>query len=190
MSKKYKIGYTTGVFDQLHKGHIRIIERAKEQCDYLIVGVSTDELVIQQKNKIPIDPFEDRCEMVAALKWVDEVVPQLDKNKFAAWEKYHFDAMFVGDDWKGSEIFKKAEEQLKEVGVDVVYFERTKGISSTQKRQRIQRIFLQDIKSNPSLRAAVEQTLSECELEKDGVLETQPFFSKKKSDDKDERDER
>ena len=89
------IGYTTGVYDMFHIGHLNILRRAKEQCDYLIVGVSTDELVEHDKHKTPIIPFEERCAIVEAIKYVDQVVPQSDKNKFGAWEKYHFNKMFV-----------------------------------------------------------------------------------------------
>lgn len=84
------IGYTTGVYDMFHIGHLNILRRAKEQCDYLVVGVSTDELVQKDKNKTPIIPFAERCAIVEAIKYVDKVVPQFDKNKMAAWEKYHF----------------------------------------------------------------------------------------------------
>ena len=135
--KKYKVGYTTGVYDMFHIGHLNLLKRAKEQCDYLIVGVSTDELVQISKNKLPIIPFEDRCEIVNAVKYVDRVVPQTDKDKFAAYTKYHFDAMFVGDDWKGSEIFEEAEKKLKQYNVDVVYFPYTKKISSSKLREII-----------------------------------------------------
>ena len=125
------IGYTTGVYDMFHIGHLNILRRAKEQCDYLIVGVSTDELVQHDKNKTPIIKFEDRVKIVEAIKSVDEVVPQVDKNKFAAWEKYKFDKMFVGDDWKGTETWKRFEEQFSPVGVEIVYLPHTDGISST-----------------------------------------------------------
>ena len=131
MNKKV-IGYTTGVYDMFHIGHLNVIRRAKEQCDYLIVGVSTDELVQHEKNKTPVIPFQERKDIVAAIKYVDEVVPQLDKNKFAAWEKYHFNKMFVGSDWKGTEAWNKFEEQFKPLGVEIVYLPHTDGISSTQ----------------------------------------------------------
>jgi glycerol-3-phosphate cytidylyltransferase len=133
--KKYKIGYTTGVYDMFHIGHLNILRRAKEQCDYLIVGVSTDELVESTKNKKAIIPYEERAEIVEAIKYVDKVVPQEDKDKYAAWEKYHFNVMFVGDDWKGNALFQKAEEKLKQVCVDVVYFPYTKHISSTHLKE-------------------------------------------------------
>ncbi|MDA3820286.1 MAG: adenylyltransferase/cytidyltransferase family protein [Candidatus Delongbacteria bacterium] len=129
--KKYKIGYTTGVFDLFHIGHLNIIKKAKEQCEHLIVGVSTDELVKSYKNKIPVIPYEERVEIVRSCRYVDEVVPQINRDKFAAFEKYGFDAMFVGDDWKGKPLFKEVEKKLKENGSDVVYFPYTKNTSST-----------------------------------------------------------
>ena len=135
--KKYKIGYTTGVYDMFHIGHLNILRKAKEQCEYLIVGVSTDELVQKSKNKTPIIPFEERKAIVEAIKYVDEVVPQENKDKLAAYEKYKFDAMFVGDDWKGSELFTKCEEELNKKGSCVVYFPYTQGISSTKLREKI-----------------------------------------------------
>lgn len=135
--KKYKIGYTTGVYDMFHVGHLNLIRRAKEQCDYLIVGVSTDELVQKTKNKTPVIPYEDRCAIIAALKYVDQVVPQENKDKIAAYHKYKFDAMFVGDDWKGSELFSKCEAELKKYGTDVVYFPYTQKVSSTKLRQEL-----------------------------------------------------
>lgn len=135
--KKYKIGYTTGVFDMFHIGHLNILRKAKEQCEYLIVGVSTDDLVEKSKNKKPIIPFEERIAIVEAIKYVDKVVPQTNKNKMEAYEKYKFDVMFVGDDWKGSELFTKCEKELNEKGSCVVYFPYTKGISSTQLREKI-----------------------------------------------------
>lgn len=131
MGKKYKIGYTTGVFDMFHIGHLNILRRAKEQCDYLIVGVSTDELVRDYKNKTPIVPFEERKAIVDAIKYVDEVVPQTSMDKFEAWKKLHFNAIFHGDDWKGSTLYKEIEEKLSSVGVDMVFLPHTDGTSST-----------------------------------------------------------
>lgn len=128
--KKYKIGYTTGVFDLFHIGHLNILENAKKNCEYLIVGVTVDELV-KYKNKKAVIPFEERYRIVEAIKYVDKVVPQNDMDKTKAWEKYHFDVIFVGDDWKGTETWNKIERDMKERGVDVVYFPYTKGTSST-----------------------------------------------------------
>lgn len=131
------IGYTTGVYDMFHIGHLNILKRAKEQCDYLIVGVSTDELVQHDKHKTPIIPFSERCAIVEAIKYVDKVVPQLDKNKFGAWEKYHFNKMFVGSDWKGTPQWARFEEEFAPVGVEIVYLDHTDGISSTILRDRL-----------------------------------------------------
>ena len=128
---KYKIGYTTGVFDMFHIGHLNILKRAKEQCDYLIVGVSTDEVVESYKNKKPIIPFEERIAIVGELKCVDEAVPQTSMNKMEAWDKYHFNALFHGSDWQGSDMFNKIADEFATVGVDVVFLPHTEGVSST-----------------------------------------------------------
>lgn len=127
---KYKRGYTTGVFDLFHVGHLNILRRAKEMCDYLIVGVSSDELV-QYKHKYPVIPFTERIQIVSSIRYVDEAVMQDNMDKMAAWEKYHFDVMFVGDDWENTDKWNKLEEDFRNVGVDIVYFPYTKGTSST-----------------------------------------------------------
>lgn len=137
MMKKYKIGYTTGVYDLFHIGHLNILKRAKEQCDYLVVGVSTDKLVSLYKNKKPIIPFADRCTIVEAIKYVDKVIPQTDRDKAKALDLVKYDALFVGDDWKGSTIFNKLEKDLNTQGVDVVYLNHTDGISSTILAEKI-----------------------------------------------------
>ena len=107
-----------------------MLRKAKAQCDYLIVGVSTDDLV-EYKGKRSVIPFEERKEIVGAIKYVDEVVSQENMDKLGAWHKYHFNVMFVGDDWKGTDKWNKIEAELKEVGAEVVYFPYTKGTSST-----------------------------------------------------------
>lgn len=135
-----RIGYTTGVFDMFHIGHLNILKRAKEQCDYLIVGVSTDELVQNYKNKTPIIPFEERKAIVEAIKYVDRVVPQKNRDKYSAYEEYKFNVMFVGDDWKGKPLFEEVEKKFKEVGVEVVYFPYTKGTSSTILKEKLEKI--------------------------------------------------
>lgn len=135
------IGYTTGVFDMFHVGHLNILERAKAQCDYLIVGVSTDELVQRDKNKMPIIPFNDRCRIVRAIKFVDEVVPQIDKDKLAAYHRLpvKFNKMFVGSDWQGTPAWKNFEKQFEPLGVEIVYLSHTDGISSTILRDKLNR---------------------------------------------------
>lgn len=130
MYEPLTIGYTTGVYDLFHVGHLNLLRKAKEQCDYLIVGVSTDELV-SYKHKQAVIPFEERKEIVGAIQYVDEVVTQENMNKMEAWEKYHFNVMFVGDDWKGTDKWNKIEADLNAVGAKVVYFPYTKGTSST-----------------------------------------------------------
>lgn len=134
---KYKIGYTTGVFDLFHIGHLNILRRAKEQCEYLIVGVSTDELVMEYKNKRPVIPHHERIAIVESIKYVDKVVHQIDRDKLAAWEKINFDVMFVGDDWRGNPFFIDVEKKLQQVGVNIVYLPYTPGVSSTMVKQKI-----------------------------------------------------
>lgn len=129
--KGYKIGYTTGVFDLFHIGHLNVLKRAKEQCEYLIVGVSTDEVVQGYKHKTPVIPFKERIEIVESIKYVDKVVPQTSMDKFAAWEKLKFDVIFHGDDWKGSKMYEDIERKFNNIGVDMVFFPYTKGTSST-----------------------------------------------------------
>ena len=135
--KKYKIGYTTGVFDLFHIGHLNILKRAKAQCEYLIVGVSTDELVESYKHKTPVIPFEERTAIVEAIKYVDKVVVQESMDKFSAWEKLRFNVVFHGDDWKNSNMYDRYIDQFKKVGVDVVFLPHPDGVSSTQIAQRL-----------------------------------------------------
>ena len=130
MEKKI-IGYTTGVFDMFHIGHLNILKKAKERCDYLIVGVSTDEVVESYKHRAPIIPFEERIAIIRELRCVDQAVPQVSMDKMEAWKKYHFDALFHGSDWKGSDMYNNMIEQFSKVGVDVVFLPHTEGVSST-----------------------------------------------------------
>ena len=138
--KKYKIGYTTGVFDMFHIGHLNILKRAKEQCDVLIVGVSTDELVETYKHKTPIVPFNERIEIVKAIKYVDQVIPQTSMDKLTAWEEIHYDALFHGSDWKGSNMYEEIELKLKNVGADMVFLPHTEGTSSTMLSEKLGKI--------------------------------------------------
>jgi len=138
MQKKYKVGYTTGVFDLFHIGHLNILKRSKELCDFLIVGVSTDECVQSYKHRLPIIPFEERIAIVEAIRYVDMVVPQVNMNKMEAWEKLKFDVIFHGDDWKDSPLYSKYKEEFARVGVDLVFFPYTVGTSSTEVASKIQ----------------------------------------------------
>lgn len=138
--KKYKIGYTTGVYDMFHIGHLNVLRRAKEQCEYLIVGVSTDELAMSYKHRAPVISFEERKAIVEAIKYVDEVVPQTSMDKLAAWNELHFDVIFHGDDWKGSSMYNQVEDQLRQVGCELVFLPHTQGTSSTLLAQALQNL--------------------------------------------------
>lgn len=138
---EFIIGYTTGVYDMFHVGHLNVLERAKAQCDYLIVGVSTDELVEHDKHKTPIIPFEDRCRIVRALRCVDEVVPQIDKDKLGAYLRMprRFHKMFVGSDWQGTPAWQRYEQQFANYGVEIIYLPHTDGISSSMLREIVKK---------------------------------------------------
>ena len=137
MTKKYKVGYTTGVFDMFHIGHLNILRRAKEQCEYLIVGVTTDELCQTRKNKVPIINENDRKAIVRAIRYVDKVVDQSDMDKLRMVRAIGADVVFVGSDWKGTSAWNKYEKDFAESGCDVVYLDHTDGISSTILREKI-----------------------------------------------------
>ncbi len=135
--KHYQVGYTTGVFDLFHIGHLNILRKAKTQCDTLIVGVSSDELVRNYKNKQVVIPFEERRDIVAGIRYVDQVVKQDNMDKLKAQEKLHFDVVFVGDDWKNTPQWDQYEKEFNKRGVDVVYLPYTKETSSTQLRETL-----------------------------------------------------
>ncbi len=144
MSKKI-IGFTTGVYDMFHIGHLHLLKKAKNRCDYLIVGISSDKLVESYKGKTPIIPFAHRLEIVSALKFVDEVIAVTDRNKFQSFLDVGYDVLFVGDDWKGSDIFNTLEKQLSEYGSKIEYFPYTKEVSSTKFREILQDIYDSEI---------------------------------------------
>ncbi len=139
VSKKYKTGYTTGVFDMFHIGHLNILRRAKEMCDRLIVGVTTDELCFQRKHKYPIINQDDRKAIVGAIRYTDRVVDQSDMNKALAASRLGADVVFVGTNWKGTPQWHKYEQELAAVGCEVVYLDYTDGISSTALRDKLAR---------------------------------------------------
>jgi len=127
------IGYTTGVYDLFHIGHLNLLKNAKGLCDKLIVGVAVDEIVTYKPRKVII-PFKERIEIVRSIKYVDVAIPQESIEvdyKFEMWQKLHFDVIFAGDDWFGVKRWQDLEEKFKSVGVKVVYFPYTKGTSST-----------------------------------------------------------
>lgn len=124
------VGYTTGVFDLFHVGHINLLRNAKSMCDKLIVGVTIDELVAY-KYKRAVIPFEERIEIVRACRYVDVAVPQETMDKLDAYKRYKFDIMFVGDDWYRTDRWNELEKQFDELNVRIVYFPYTKTTSST-----------------------------------------------------------
>lgn len=129
--KKYRIGYTQGVFDMFHIGHLNLLKHAKEYCEKLIVGVNSDELVLQYKNKQTIIDENDRCEIVRNIKQVDEAYIVNSLDKMEQYSRFRFNAIFVGDDWKGNERWKKTVLDLNRIGVDVIFLPYTKDTSST-----------------------------------------------------------
>ena len=124
------IGYTTGVYDLFHVGHLNMLRNAKSLCDKLIVGVSTDELV-KYKFKKAVIPFKERIKIIRSIRYVDVAIPQADINKFLAWKKIKYNILFVGDDWYGEKKWKDFEKTLKKKDVKIIYFPYTKGTSST-----------------------------------------------------------
>lgn len=135
--KKYKIGYVQGVFDMFHIGHLNILRNAKSVCDYLIVGVNSDRLTEEYKNKTPIIPENERLEIVSEIKCVDKAVIVDNRDKIEALEKFNYDALIMGSDWKGTDFYNEMEKILKQRNVDIVYFEYTTHISSTKLRNEI-----------------------------------------------------
>ena len=128
-SKKYHKMYTSGCYDIFHYGHLNILKKSKQMCDRLIVGVSTDELIEKEKGRLPVIPFEERIKMVEAISFVDEVIPQLDKNKQRIVDEYNIDAISVGDDWKG---------RFPKVSCPVEYVPYTANVSSTILKNTLQ----------------------------------------------------
>ena len=135
-----KIGYTTGVFDLFHIGHLNVLKRAKEQCDYLIVGVSTDELVKKYKNKAPVISYSERKAIVESIRYVDEVVPQETLDKIKALSFLNFNILFQGDDWKKSPVYEETEKHFKEIGIEIVLFSYTQTTSSTLLKKTLENI--------------------------------------------------
>lgn len=134
MQRKYNIGYTQGVFDMFHVGHLNLIKNAQRLCNTLIVGVNSDSLVQSYKNKKPVINERERVQIVNNIKGVKfaEVVDTLDK--MALQQKFGFDVVFIGDDWKGTPRWNETEKILNKIGVEVIYLPYTKGLSSTELR--------------------------------------------------------
>ncbi len=129
--KPYKIGYTTGVFDLFHVGHLTLLRNAKALCDHLIVGVTSDELV-SYKGKSSVISYVDRAAVIEGIKYVDQVIPQRELDKVIAWKKLKFNVLFVGDDWYESPTWDLYEKELRDLNVAVMYFPYTESVSSTK----------------------------------------------------------
>jgi glycerol-3-phosphate cytidylyltransferase len=141
-NKNKIIGYTTGVFDLFHIGHLNILEKAAKECDYLIVGVTTSETVKKYKDRYPITSLEDRMAIVRAIKYVDRVVVQENMDKVAAWDKYRYNIIFHGDDWKNSPMYNEIERKLSDLGVKMKFFKYTDTTSTSSLKLKI----YQDVK--------------------------------------------
>ncbi len=138
--KKYKVGYTAGVFDLFHVGHLNLLERCKEMCDVLIVGICDDNYVTEIKKKTPVIPEQDRLRILNALKCVDraELVDwEITNDKMLALERFGFDVLFSGDDWKGTERYNKTEAQFAPLGVSIEYLPYTQGVSTTDIKNKM-----------------------------------------------------
>lgn len=132
------IGYAGGAFDLFHIGHLNILKRARSQCDYLIAGVASDEMLISSKGAAPIIPLAERLEIVSHISFVDEAVVEYLPNKVDTWRALHFNVYFKGDDWRGTERGARLEKDFAEVGVQVVYFPYTVHTSSTKLRRALE----------------------------------------------------
>ena len=139
------IGYTTGVYDLFHIGHLNLFKNAKGLCDKLVVGVTVDELV-SYKGKQAMIPFEDRIEIVRSCKYVDAAIPQYDMNKLSACKKLGASVMFVGDDWYDTEKWREYEQQFAEEGIKIIYFPYTKGISSSRIAETLMKVRKDDLR--------------------------------------------
>ena len=133
----YKVGYTQGVFDMFHIGHLNLLKNAKELCEYLIVGINSDDLVRNYKHKSPVIPEEERAEIVRNIKCVDEVIISKTLDKMDMLNRVHFDVIFISDDWKGNDRWKRTEIEMSRNGVDVIFLPHTRTISSTILRTKI-----------------------------------------------------
>ena len=133
------IGYTTGVYDLFHIGHLNLLKNAKVMCDKLVVGVTVDELVTY-KGKRAMIPFEDRIEIIRSIKYVDAAIPQYNMDKLTVCKELGATVLFVGDDWYGTDKWKQYEKDFAQAGIKIIYFPYTKGVSSTLISKTLQQV--------------------------------------------------
>lgn len=131
------IGYTQGTFDMFHIGHLNLLKNAKQHCNYLIVGVNTDELVRSYKKKNAIIPLDERMAIIEAIKYVDEVIACDSLDKTEVWHKHHFDILMIGDDWKGNQRWAKTEQDMAALGVELIFLPYTRDTNSTLLREKL-----------------------------------------------------
>ncbi|GAA1440846.1 adenylyltransferase/cytidyltransferase family protein [Leifsonia poae] len=132
-----RVGYAAGAFDLFHIGHLNILKHAKSECDYLIAGVVSDEMLRLTKGIEPVIPLAERLEIVSHISFVDEAVAETVPDKLDTWRELRFDVFFKGDDWRGTEKGLRLEREFAEVGVEVVYFPYTMSTSSTTLRRAL-----------------------------------------------------
>lgn len=131
------IGYTQGTYDMFHIGHLNILRNAKKQCDFLIVGVNSDELVLEYKKKSVIVPLAERMDIIESIKYVDQVVSCNTLDKTEMYNQLHFNKIFIGDDWKGNARWLETEKEMKKIGVELVFLPHTQGTSSSLLREKL-----------------------------------------------------
>lgn len=136
--KRTVVGYVPGGFDMLHVGHVNVLIAARDLCTHLVVGVATDDSLLRMKGRLPVIPHEERMKLVESLRFVDEVIADLDQDKRIAWHRRPFDVLFKGDDWKDTPKGDRLERELAEVGAQVVYLPYTRSTSSTMLRAFLQ----------------------------------------------------
>ena len=130
-------GFTQGTYDMFHIGHLNLLRNAKDHCDYLIVGVNSDDLVENYKHKRPIIPVEERVEIISAIRYVDQVIITETLDKVAAWNQLHFDEIYIGDDWLGNARWEQTGRDMEALGAKLVYLPYTKNTSSTLLREKL-----------------------------------------------------
>ena len=146
-----RIGYAPGAFDLFHIGHLNLLRRAKERCDFLIAGVVADEVLIEHKKVMPVIPFAERLEIVRNVKFVDMALAAVTNDKTEIWRELRFNVLFKGNDWQGTEKGKRLERDFAALGVDVVYFPYTQATSSSALRRTLRNI---DMMANRAFTAA------------------------------------
>jgi glycerol-3-phosphate cytidylyltransferase len=146
-----RIGYAPGAFDLFHIGHLNLLRRAKERCDFLIAGVVADEVLIQDKKVTPVIPLAERLEIVRNVKFVDMALAAITHDKTEIWRELRFNVLFKGNDWQETEKGKRLVRDFAALGVDVVYFPYTQATSSSALRRTLRNI---DIMANRAFTAA------------------------------------